>query len=128
VLSYCIDWDMWKRIALSKWIYYEPEPLACFRVHSSSDGNRAMRTGENVVEERMSIELSCAGLPAGHRQRIRREALKMAGVHAARRAWQAWNRGERGMAWSQFREAHRCSLAPEVVARLSYFLVRTMVR
>jgi len=128
VFNHCVDWDMWKRIALSKWIHYEPEPLACFRVHSGSDGSRVMRTGENVVEERMSIELSCAGLPAGRRQGIRSEALKVAGVRAARRAWQAWNRGDRRMAWSQFREAHRCSLAPAVTARLSYFLLRTMVR
>ena len=48
-LPYCLDWDMWKRIALlGKPIHYEPEPLACYRLHEGAESSRLIATGENV--------------------------------------------------------------------------------
>jgi GT2 family glycosyltransferase len=39
-LHACLDWDMWKRIALYKPIFYEPEPLACYRLHAAGARRR----------------------------------------------------------------------------------------
>jgi glycosyltransferase involved in cell wall biosynthesis len=127
-LHACLDWDMWKRIALYKPIFYEPEPLACYRLHAAADTGQLMRTGENVVEERRSIDLSCADIPPEQAKSVRRAARTAAGVRAARRARQLWRAGERQTAWRQFHEAGRCSLAPPVTTRLIYFLLRTVLR
>lgn len=125
---HCLDWDMWKRIALRKPIFYEPEPLACYRLHDGADSGRAMRTGQNVVDERRSIDLSCADVPPDQARMVWRAARRAAGVRAARRARLLWQNGDRRTAWTQFREAARCSLAPAVSARLAYFLLRIVLR
>lgn len=125
---HCLDWDMWKRISLHTPIFYDPEPLACYRMHAGADSSRLFRTGENVADERRSIDLSCAALPSGEAERLRRAAHKAAGMRAARRARALWKLGQRAAAWRQASEALRCSLAPAVVARAAYFVVRTVVR
>ena len=127
-LPHCLDWDMWKRISVRKPIYYDPEPMACYRLHAAADSSRLMRTGENVADERRSIEVSCADIPADYASRMRRAARKAAGVRAARRARGLWKKGERVAAWHQLIEAMRCSLAPAVLARTAYFFLRTVVR
>ncbi len=126
--KHCLDWDMWKRITLRKPVYYEPQPLACYRLHAAAESSRIMRTGNNVVEERHSIELSCVDLPPQQVGPIRRAAKEAAGVRAARRAWLLWRAGDRTTAWRQLAEAARCSLAPAVTARMIYFLLRTLFR
>jgi glycosyltransferase involved in cell wall biosynthesis len=126
-LPHCLDWDMWKRIALTKAVYYDPEPMACYRLHMAAESSRLVATGENVMEERRSIEYSCAELPPAHAPLVRRAARKAAGVRAARRARQLWKNGQRAAAWRQFTEGMRCSLAPPVLARSAYFLLRTVV-
>lgn len=126
-LPHCLDWDMWKRIALTKAVYYDPEPMACFRLHLAADSSRLVATGENVIEERRSIDYSCAELPQAYAPLVRRAARKAAGVRALRRARQLWKNGQRAAAWHQFTEGMRCSLAPAVLARSAYFLLRTVV-
>lgn len=126
-LPHCLAWDMSKRVTLRKLVYYEPEPLACHRLRAADSG-RLMRTGENVAEERRSIELSCADFPPERARQIRHAANMAAGVRAARRARYIWRTGDRAAAWRQFTEAARCSLAPAVTVRLIYFLLRTVVR
>jgi glycosyl transferase family 2 len=126
-LPHCLDWDMWKRIAVSKPIFYDPEPMACYRVHAAADSSRMIATGENVAEERRSIAYSCAELPPDYDPGIRRAALKAAGVRALRRARLLWAAGQRPSAWHQFLEGLRCSHAPAVLARSAYFLLRTVV-
>ena len=39
-LAHCVDWDMWKRIAMRKQIFYDPQPLACYRLHTAADTSR----------------------------------------------------------------------------------------
>jgi len=127
-LAHCLDWDMWKRIALSKRIFYEPEPLACYRLHAAADSSRLMRTGENVADERRSIDISCAALPPDKARYIRRTARKAAAVRALRRAQRLWRTGDHATAWRQLQEALRCSRAPAVLARAAYFFVRVVLR
>ncbi len=128
LFHHCLDWDMWKRISMRMPIFYEPQPLACYRQHSGADTSKKLRTGENVVDERRSINLSCSVFDPVQAGRVRRAANKAAGVRAARRARLLWKEGEREAAWRQASEALRCSLAPAVVVRAAYFLVRTIVR
>ncbi len=67
VLFHSADWDMWKRVYLNSVIWYDPEPLALYRVHSASDSSTLERTGANVADGRMSIELSESYLPVAPR-------------------------------------------------------------
>ncbi|MGD9879101.1 MAG: glycosyltransferase [Reyranella sp.] len=126
-LSHCVDWDMWKRIAVRKPIFYHPEPMACYRLHNATDSSRLMRTGRNVVEERRSIDLSCADFPPQQARRLRRAARKAAGVRAARRARQLWATGQHAAAWRQLAESVLCSRAAGVLARAMYFMLRIVV-
>lgn len=127
-LMHCLDWDMWKRVAMRKPIFYDPEPLACFRLHAGADSSRLVQTGENVVDERRSIEFSCADdIPPEQASFVRRAANKAAGVRAARRARSLWKAGNRTAAWRQVSQAMRCSLGPAVLAQVAYFLVRIVV-
>ncbi|MCI0636075.1 MAG: glycosyltransferase, partial [Actinobacteria bacterium] len=46
--GYGEDWEMWVRIAARHAVWYEPEPLAVYRVRSSSLTGQLLHTGENV--------------------------------------------------------------------------------
>jgi GT2 family glycosyltransferase len=127
-LPHCLDWDMWKRIALRSPLHYDPEPLACFRLHAGADSSRLIASGANVREERRSIAYSCAELPAEQAAMARRAASKAAGMRAARRARLLGKRGMRNAAWRQLAEAVRCSWAPAVVGRSVFVLLSTVVQ
>jgi len=122
VLPHCLDWDMWKRIALSKPIYYDPQPSGCYRMHDAADSSQLMETGRNVVEERQSIEISCALLPSEHAVRLRSAAREAVGIRATRRAAVLWRHGRRAAAWHQFVEGLRSSLAISVLFRSINFM------
>ncbi|MGH7890483.1 MAG: glycosyltransferase [Thermodesulfobacteriota bacterium] len=62
-LQYALDWDMWKRIASSYPIWYEPEPLFCYREHRASASSEFINSGRNLVEIRKSIDISRSYLP-----------------------------------------------------------------
>ena len=127
-LVHCTDWDMWKRVAVAGPIYYDPEPLACFRQHAGADTSRLMRTGANVADERRSIQLSHSQVLQENLRRVRPEALKAAAIRAMRRSRYYWEKGDRSAALHQIHEAIRCSRSPAVLARLGYFFVRMVIR
>ena len=121
-LKICLDWDMWKRVALRTPIFYDPEPLACFRLHSRSAYANAVRSGASVADERKSIDLSSAYLSSEIAPRVWRQARKAAAVRAMRTARQQAALGDYAAARNQIKEGLRCSRAPEVWARV----LRTM--
>ncbi|MEO6065244.1 MAG: glycosyltransferase [Lysobacterales bacterium] len=127
-LLHCLDWDMWKRLVVRKRIYYNPEPVACYRLHANADSDQWIQTGRNVIDERRSIEISCArDVVPGRRVAFRRAARKAAGVRAARRALLLWKTRRHAAARQQAVEALHCSRAPAVLARIAYFIIRTAV-
>ena len=127
-LAHCLDWDMWKRVAARKPSFFDPEPLACFRLHAGADTSRLVASGENVVDERRSIDISCADVSAAHRPQMKRIARRAAGVRAARRARYLWKQKHVEASYRQAAEAMRCSLSPAVLARVAYVFVSAIVR
>lgn len=117
-LPLCLDWDMWKRVALHTPIFYDPEPLACFRLHPVSAYASSVRTGQSVADERRAIAIADTYVPAAHAARIRRAASKAAAIRAVRTALKQWRLGHHAAAVRVMHEALRCSLAPEVLARI----------
>jgi hypothetical protein len=127
-LAHCLDWDMWKRIAVRKPIFFDPEPLACFRLHAGADTSQLVASGENVADERRSIDISCAcDVPATRRSQIKRVARRAAGVRAARLARRLWKAGHAAASLRQAIEAVRCSRSPAVLARVAYFMASAIV-
>ena len=57
------DWEMWVRIAAHYPIWFEPQPLAVYRLHEASNTGRHIRTGEDTHYIRMAIEIMSSYLP-----------------------------------------------------------------
>ncbi|MBV8883691.1 MAG: glycosyltransferase, partial [Chroococcidiopsidaceae cyanobacterium CP_BM_RX_35] len=57
------DWEMWKRIAAHYPVWYEPELLASFRLHSASESSHLIMAGTNIADIRRAIEISKSYLP-----------------------------------------------------------------
>lgn len=57
------DWEMWVRIAASYPVWYEPEPLAVYRMHDHSNTGRHLRSGADAAYTRLAIELFRSYLP-----------------------------------------------------------------
>lgn len=118
-LYHAADWDMWKRIAVHYSISYEPLPLACNRVHSSSDTSRLMRSGANIADVRRAIEIACLYLPKPIQRELTREALRNNARRAlgAARHFLAVGKAS-AAARAQIREGLKCSFSPGILKSL----------
>lgn len=66
------DWEMWVRLASKFPIAYEPEALACYRVHKNSMTSTDKRTGLDIRSLKRMIDIFNDYLPAD----IRKESKK----------------------------------------------------
>jgi glycosyltransferase involved in cell wall biosynthesis len=80
------DWEMWVRVAAAYDVWYEPEPLAVYRMHRNSNTGRHLRSGEDMRYTRDAIAIFAAYLPpdtAGAITRAARETYASAALHTA---------------------------------------------
>lgn len=121
---YALDWDMWKRIAAKYPIWFDPEPLACYRRHDDGASMSFLASGGNMEEVRRSIDLSRNYLPPEDREPMAKASRRRysdlaidAGVHAL----VAWR--DVRIAQAQFREARlfevEGAFAPRVAKRIA---------
>jgi hypothetical protein len=76
-VHYGEDWEMWARIAANFPVAYSPKSLARYRyINSTSISHRHIKTGQNIRDITTVIGLINAYLPAEHRQRLKKEALR----------------------------------------------------
>jgi glycosyltransferase involved in cell wall biosynthesis len=68
-LTYALDWEMWVRLAARYPIWYEPELLACYRVHTESETMRLRRMGEDLADQAKAIAIFEAYLPPASKAR-----------------------------------------------------------
>lgn len=116
------DWEMWKRIATHYPIWYEPETLACFRVHTLSTSSRLTRSGQNIADTRQAIYVSESYLPKEIAPQLTRQALENYAVYALKTAAQLLPTDAEA-AICQIREGLKCSQSAMVQAELlSVFL------
>lgn len=105
---YALDWDMWKRIAARYPVWYDPEPLACYRRHAAAASMGFFETGANMAEVRRSIELSREYLPESQRDPMAAAAQAHYTDDAVDLALRSLFRGGRPRtALAQLREAGR---------------------
>jgi hypothetical protein len=126
-LLHAADWDMWKRIATSFDLWYEPTPLALWRQHSSQDTARLSRRAADLADIRKAIALSSSYLP---------QPESRAWIPAARRFYALWGLGQAqerfrhrlwSSAFSYLLEAVKTSSHPAVLLRILMVLLRGLV-
>ena len=122
------DWEMWKRIAVNFPFWYEPQPLACYRQHSSSHSSSLFRSGANVVDRRRAIEVSQAYLPKPIADELSAQAREFSAIRAIKSARRLFKVGDKTAAIAQIREGLKCSHSSNVIRSLADFLVWTVKR
>lgn len=113
--QHCTDWDMWNRIVLHERVFYDPEILACNRLHPASGTSHMIRTGANVREERLCVRTTCSQLPRRKAKRLYRQAMGVAAIRALRHVLQHWRKGDGATALCQLIEAFRCGLSAATI-------------
>lgn len=128
-LSHTVDWDMWQRIAGHGYAFwYEPQVLACYRVHSGSDTSEVIRSGRNLAEQRQAIAIASEYLSPTLAEQLgdkARETCALWGLTLARRALV---RGDLRTARNQIREALKCSGSPKVLTVLGFMPLLALLR
>jgi glycosyltransferase involved in cell wall biosynthesis len=119
-LRYALDWDMWRRLAAAYPIWYDPQPLACYRRHERAASMGFFTSGENMAEVRRSIEMARRYLPG----RLGDQAADAALRHYAQEAVDMAVHGlftlrRPGLAWTQIRESTRFGLGWAVAPLLA---------
>jgi hypothetical protein len=123
-LHYALDWDMWKRIAAAYPLWYEPEPLACYRRHAGSASLAFMRSGANIAEIGRSIELSASSLQPSLVAEATKRARENYTKYAVDLAWHAlWARDLRS-SLAQIREARKLTSSVAVAQAVGRLLAR----
>jgi glycosyltransferase involved in cell wall biosynthesis len=114
-----LDWDMWVRVAAHGPVWYEPEPLALYRVRGGGVTDRMVTTGSNVRGLREVIRRNQALLPPGRSEAITAAALEDTALTALRRAKRLLYAGNTVAMRAQVREALQTSRSPAVLERLA---------
>jgi glycosyltransferase involved in cell wall biosynthesis len=115
------DLEMWRRIAAHYQVWFEPQVLAHFRIHSTSQTSALVRSGKNIVDIRQSIEITRSYLPQPIADRLVKRAMEECALYALRNAFRALSKGDLSATKAQIREAFKCSHSIKVIATL--FLV-----
>ncbi|MCB0194131.1 MAG: glycosyltransferase, partial [Anaerolineae bacterium] len=109
-LFHSADWEMWVRIAARYPIWFEADPLAAYRVHAQSDTSKLFRTGANIQERRLCIDICRHYFPSASAGRLYRKALGYSALYAAKTASRFLTAGHWQIALIQLREAALCLL------------------
>lgn len=122
------DWEMWKRIAAHYPVWFEPQPLACFRLHSLSESSRLIKSGANIAHTRKAIELSNSYLPKSIARRLSCQAKEHYALYALNTARQLFAVNDSSAAIAQIREALNCSKSLQVLQTMFQILAWAGIR
>lgn len=122
-LTYSPDWEMWVRVACHLPVWYEPEPLACYRLHGTADTARAARLGLDTAGSRRAISVFSEYLPPEHRRRLPRRARENVARHALFLASRFVSQRDLAAAVRQLLQAVRTSRSPRAAADLAHYVV-----
>jgi glycosyltransferase involved in cell wall biosynthesis len=104
-LTWCEDWEMWTRIAAHYKVAYSPLPLASYRVHTSSNTSRHVKSGETLrdLKRFKSIVLPLvSGDRRGYFAKHINTSVSKGAFNNARRFYE---KGDKESAINQVREA-----------------------
>ena len=118
-LIYTNDWEMSKRIAAHYSVWYEPQTLAHYRVHSSSATSDSVKSGENVIDTRRNIEITRSYLPKSIVDKLSTKATATCTINTLGNARRALISGDSLTTIVQIREALKCSSSLKVIGALT---------
>jgi glycosyltransferase involved in cell wall biosynthesis len=118
-LNFAPDWEMWVRIACTFPVWYEPERLACYRLHGAADTARVVRLGLDTAGSREAIKVFAEYLPAEYRRRVPRWARKDVARRAVLLASRFAAQRDLVAAARQLFQAVRTSRSPWIVVDLA---------
>jgi hypothetical protein len=93
-LCYSLDWEMWARVAADGPVWYEPEPMACYRVHPGNESSRLVRAGADLDDAERCLGMILGRLPEEDRPALRRRAGAFLGILAMSGAVALMNEGD----------------------------------
>jgi glycosyltransferase involved in cell wall biosynthesis len=115
-LCFTLDWEMWCRIARKFPVWYEPEVLASYRIHSSAETSRLMLSGQDIEDLRKCISIVSGYVDdAKTRSEVRRFALRRYALLALKNAENLLRAGKPDAAWRQVSGALKCDFSPTVL-------------
>ncbi|GLQ08138.1 hypothetical protein GCM10007913_00700 [Devosia yakushimensis] len=109
------DWEMWVRIAARYRVWYEPRPLAKYRMHLHSNTGRHIRSGDDMAYTRKAIDIFAGYLPPAMGRDVvpaARHAYARAALEMAQRML---GRGDRQAARAQLWQALRLEASPGII-------------
>jgi glycosyltransferase involved in cell wall biosynthesis len=109
------DWEMWKRLAASFPVWFEPKKLAYFREHSDALSHNLIKSGQQIADSRKTIAISNSYFPVEQRKFLSRRALRELGLFAVSQAKRQIEIGDRPSAQANLREALICSQTLAVI-------------
>src|SRR5690606_32825708 len=124
ISCYGEDWEMWVRIAAHYPVWYEPEPLAAYRVHNQSLTARGARTGAHAADYRKVIAINRSHLPPGRADEWSRAATVSFARACMRRGGRAVGRADISWESALFREGIRTSRSWRVFAEFLEYGLR----
>jgi hypothetical protein len=122
------DWEMWVRVAARFPVYYEEQPLACYRLRDGSNTGRNLRSGLSVDHTRLAIELFAEHFEPAERRAVKRAAFSRYAVSALETARNFQSRGDAAAARAQLGAAWRLERSPRTAAGIARVLARSVAR
>lgn len=122
------DWEMWKRIAVHYPVWYDPQPLACYRTHTASHTSSLVRTGSNIANIRRAIEISQSYLPDPVSHALSQQAREFYALYGFESACWHLSWLDLSAAMAQLREALNCCHSPSMIYRMLQFAVQLGIR
>jgi glycosyltransferase involved in cell wall biosynthesis len=110
-LCYALDWEMWVRIAAAYPIWYEPEILACYRLHEANESARLKRSGMILDDIRRAMALVRELVPEPMRARVGKGLLAWQRDENLSMASRLMRAGDRRAGMVHLRRACECDPA-----------------
>jgi glycosyltransferase involved in cell wall biosynthesis len=114
-LSWTEDWEMWVRVAAHYPIWYEPEPLAVYRIREGSNSSRLILTAENIRDVRRCIDTFKDYFPRDKQSEIVAKARQECAQTAIGYARGLFIHGKQKAAFMQLFEAVKSSLRLRII-------------
>jgi glycosyltransferase involved in cell wall biosynthesis len=114
-LCYALDWEMWVRIAASYRVWYEPEFLAWYRLHTSNETMRLRRNGSDTHDVLKAIRIVAGYLPPGYREIAGREMRIVSRDHEVRCVTNAFKEKDLRGGLACLHRAYLCDPSPAFI-------------
>jgi len=108
-LIHAADWDLWIRFSQAGSFYYDPRPLAAYRVHDGQHTASLAQSGKNIDEAIAVIRRLPGRVPKAEANKLMTRALFYRTIFAARVGARALRSGSFRAAAVQFLAGARCA-------------------